>query len=58
MSFEEGFEGGKGSGLATNLGSMSGTQNKMRESTKTGNTDEILIKVRLGKVMMCQIANV
>ena len=47
MGFEEGFEGGKASGLETKLGSVSGTQNKMRESAKTGNTDEILIKVKL-----------
>jgi len=47
VAFEEGFEGGKGSGLETNLGSVSGTQNKRRESTKTGNADEILIKVKL-----------
>lgn len=47
MGFKEGFKGEKGSGLETDLGSVSGTCNNMGESTKIGNTGEILIQVKL-----------
>lgn len=41
LGFQEGFEGGGGSGLETVLVNVSGTQNKMKENTKTGNTSHL-----------------
>jgi len=44
--FRKGFKGGESRCLDSVLGDESGTQNKMKVNTETGNTNEIFIGVK------------